>query len=122
MKDASVATKLNEPVWIDKSGKEADDDDDFGCKVTLISTRPDMCLVDEVGGNTNQKGDGSVGSEVQLCESGKTPQQQIKSKDEHYTLLGLTILTGKPVMCVLIFVGTKEHAIVETDLDLWVTH
>ena len=78
-----------------------------------------MCLVvDEVGGNTNQKGDGNVGGELQLCEAGNTPQQKINTKDKHYTVLGLTALTGEPVMCIVIFAGNKEHAIVETGLDL----
>ena len=119
MEDSGVATKLNEPVWMDKSGEEVDEDDFFDCKVTRMITRPDMCLVvDEVGGNTNQKGDGNVGGELQLCESEKTPQQQINIKYKHYILLGLTVLTGKPVMCVVIFSSTKEHVIVETGLDL----
>ena len=48
----------------------------------------------------------------------KTSQQNINTKDKHYTLLGLTALTGKPLMCVIIFAGTKEHAIVESGLEL----
>ena len=119
MEDAGVAERLENPVWMNKSGEEVNEDDAFGCKVTHKITRPDMCLVvDEVGGNTNQKGDGNVGGELQLCESGKTPQQKINTKDKHYTLLGLTALTGEPVMCIVIFAGTKEHAIVESGLDL----
>ena len=32
------------------------------CKVTHYLTHPEMCIVmDEVGGNTSQKGDGNIG-------------------------------------------------------------
>ena len=72
----------------------------------------------EVGGNTNQKGDGQVGGELQMCERGTVPQRKINTKDRHYTVLGLTTLAGKPVMCVVIFAGETPCTLVETGLDL----
>ena len=74
--------------------------------------------MDEVGGNTNQKGDGQVGGELQMCELGKVPQRKINTKDKHYTVLGLTTISGKPVMCIIIFSGEQPSTIVETGLDL----
>ena len=53
-----------------------------------------------------------------MYESGKTPQHKISTEDKHYTLLGITALTGESVMCILTFAGTKEYAIVESSLDL----
>ena len=82
-------------------------------------TRPDICFtMDEVGGNISQKGDGAMGGELFLCEKGKTPQQKISTKDKHYTVLGLTNLEGKAVMCVVIFSGTKRAPLTEMGLDL----
>ena len=93
--------------------------DAFGCKVTHDIDEPDwVLLMDEVGGNTNQKGDGQVGGELQMCERGTVPQRKINTKDRHYTVLGLTTLAGKPVMCVVIFAGETPCTLVETGLDL----
>jgi hypothetical protein len=60
--NAGVARKLETAVWMDKCGVECAEKDAYGCKVTIDITEPDWVLVmDEVGGNTNQKGDGNVG-------------------------------------------------------------
>ena len=78
-----------------------------------------MCLVmDGVGGNMNQKGDGNSGGQLQICERGMTPQEKINIKDKHYTLLGITALTGKSVMCIVIFSGIQTNAMVDIGLDL----
>ena len=104
---------------MDKDGKEVKEDDAFGCKVTQNIPRPYMCLVmDEVGGNMNQKGDGNVDGQLQLCERWMTPQENINTKDKHYTLLGLTALTYKPVICIVIFSGIQPNAMVETGLSI----
>ena len=117
--DAGVARKLETAVWMDKSGVECAEKDVYGCKVTIDITDPDWVLVmDEVGGNTNQKGDGNVGGELQLCERGKVPKRKINTKDKHYTLLGLTSIAGKPVMCIVIFAGETPNTLTETGLDL----
>ena len=91
----------------------------FGCKVNLNITRPDIVfMMDEVGGNISQKGDGVVGGELQLCKRGKTPQQKISTKDKHYTFLGVTNLEGKAIMCVVIFAGINRIPLTETGLYL----
>ena len=91
----------------------------FGFQVTHDITNPDYCLVvDEVVGNINQKGDGNVGGQLQLYKVGTTPQQNISTKDKHYTVLGLTALSGEPVMCIVIFTGIRKNALWVTGLDL----
>ena len=81
LKYTYVTDSLDIPLWIDKAGKKVDKYDAFGCKVTHNITWLDMCLVvDEVDGNTNQKGVGNVRGELHLHESGKTSQQQINTK------------------------------------------
>ena len=118
MIDAKVARKIDQ-TWMDIAGNVVHEKDSFGCKVNMEITRPDICFtMDEVGGNISQKGDGAMGGELFLCEKGKTPQQKISTKDKHYTVLGLTNLEGKAVMCVVIFSGTKRAALTETGLDL----
>ena len=47
------------------------------------------------------------------------PQKKINTKDKHFTLLGLTALNGDPVMCVIIFAGMQEQAVVETGMDVF---
>ena len=106
---------------MDNDGKEVKKEDAFGCKVTHNILHPDMCLVmDEVGGKTNQKGDGNAGVQFQPCERGMMSQEKINTNDKHYTLLGLTALTGKTVMCIMIFSGIHPNEMVETGLDLMI--
>ena len=119
MEDAGVAVRRSAPVWMNRSGEEVQEADAFGCKVTHDIVCPDYCIVlDEVGGNTNQKGDGNVGGELMLCERGKTPQKKISTKDKHYTVLAPTALNGEVIMCCIIFTGTRPQVLYETGLDL----
>ena len=119
MEDAKVAVRLAEPIWVDRDGNVCDEKDAFGCKVTHQIIHPEYVIVfDELGGNTSQKGDGNVGGQLMLCERGKTPQLKISTRDKHYTMMGLTSINGKPVMCVVIFAGKRPNALCETGLDL----
>ena len=119
MEDAGVAKRLPEPVWMDREGEIVGEEHAFGCKVTHRIIHPEMVIVfDELGGNISQKGDGHVGGQLLLCEKGETPQIKVSTRDKHYTVLGLTSLTGHPVMCVIIFTGKKPNALWETGLDL----
>ena len=97
--ESGVAKKRSQLAWMDRDGILVDEKDMFGCEVTHDITDPDMIIVmDEVGGNTSQKGDGHLGGELMLCETGKSPQRKVNTKNKHYTVLGLTTLSGKPVM------------------------
>ena len=52
-------------AWMDVYRKVIPETDGFGCKVTHDIDKLDWVLVmDKVGGNTNQKGDGLVGGEL----------------------------------------------------------
>ena len=102
-------------------GDVVKEEDTFGCKVTIDITKLEMCIVaDEVGGNTLQKGDGLVGGELLLTEPGQVAQRTISTKNKNYTLLGLTLLTGQPLMCVLIMAGDTPKTEVETGIDIFV--
>ena len=74
--DAKVACKYDKPVWQDFDGKECNEAGAYGCKVTHDLTHPEMCVVmDKVGGNTSQKGDGHIGGELFVCGKGMVPQK-----------------------------------------------
>ena len=64
--------------------------------------------MDEVGENINQTGDGDIGTEIYLYERGVIPQEKVSKNNKHFTLLGLTLLTGQPLMWVVIFVEKKK--------------
>ena len=120
MVDANVASIYEDPMWQDCDGTRCNESNSFGCKVTHNLTHPEMCIVmDEVGGNTSQKGDGHIGGELLVCGKGMIPQKKINTKDKHFTLLGLTSLAGDPVMCVIIFAGLREQAVIETGMDVF---
>jgi len=81
-------------------------------------THPNNCLVvDEVGTDTSQKGDGHIGGAKYYCGRGCVPQNQSSSNDKHFTMLGFTALSGQPVMCLLIIAGVQEKWEVETGID-----
>ena len=62
MEDAGIAIKLVTPKWQNQDGKDCAEEDAFGCKITHYFPFPEMGFVmDEVGGNTSQKGDGHMG-------------------------------------------------------------
>ena len=118
MELSGVAKRRDEPVWMDRDGNIVEEVNAHGCKVTHDFIRPDMCLVrDEVGGNINMTGDGHQGGQLLLCPKGTIPQQKISTRDKHFTLMGLTLLSGDPVMCILIIAGKKPSALVELGIN-----
>ena len=59
---------------MDKARNVVKEEQVFFCQVTNDITNPDYFLVmDEVGGNIHQKGDGNMAGQLQLCEVGTTP-------------------------------------------------
>ena len=75
--------------------------------------------MDEVGGNIHMTGDGDIGGEQYLCEKGTIPQMKTSKGDKHFTLLGLTLLSGDALMCVVIFSGKRRNTMVETGIDMF---
>ena len=51
------------------------------------------------------KGDGHNGGELLLTEKGKVPQRKASTRNQKFTMIGLTSFSGDPVMCILIIEG-----------------
>ena len=119
MINAGIARRIT-PTWKDKEGNTCEEKDAYGCMVDVDITDPNMCIVfDEVGGNTSQKGDGHKGEAKYVCEIGSIPQQKMSEKDKKFTVLGLTCLDGKPLMCVIIIKGKKENKLNKVGIDIF---
>ena len=120
MEEASVAHKLRVPEWQDVNVTTCDVIDAVGCKVTHELAHPKMCIVmDEVDGNTSQKGDGHIGGKLLVCGKGMVPQQKLSNKDKLWNLFGLPSLDGYPVMCVVVFAGERRSPLYETEMNVF---
>lgn len=118
MVDAGIAVEFPVPVWMDRYGNIVEEDFAYGCQVTHDVKRPANCFaLDELGGNTSQKGDGQNGGQLFVCGKGEVPQITINVRSKHYTVMGITAFTGEIVMCVIIFAGLKPNALYETGFD-----
>lgn len=53
-----------------------------------------------------------------MCK-GTVPYEQISTKDKHFTVMGLTLLTGQPLMCVVILTGTHMKSEIEMGVDMF---
>jgi hypothetical protein len=117
---AKLATWLLEPVWMNKLGEVVlDEMKGCGFKVKIDMHSPVMVIVaDEVGGNTSEKDDGHVGGRLFLTGPGMVAAVLSSKKDRKFTVLGLTALTGEPVMCVIIIEGSKGNLLLETGIDM----
>ena len=83
MVECEVAVKLDQPSH-EYTGKLA-------TKYVLV--HPEMCLVvDEVGSNISQRGDGHIRGKKYCCEFGSIPQNKASHNDRHFTCLGFTSL------------------------------
>ena len=81
-------------------------------------TRPDLALVfDEVGCNTSQECDNSVGGELFLTGKYDQPYRSVSTRHSHFTVLGVTALSGEPVLCVVIITGKKTKLSVASRID-----
>ena len=118
---AGVAKKRTTPVWMNRDGKECCESQAFGCKVTHDLIHPDWCIVgDEVGGNISMKGDGHAGGRLYLAAKGRVAYRKYCKADRKFTLIGLTSLTGQPVMCIVIIQGTIHNRAAEIGIDVTV--
>lgn len=112
MVECGVSRKLPEP--------SDQFDGDILTKYELI--HPGMCLVvDEVGSNISQRGDGHIAGTKYCCEHGTIPNNKVSHNDRHFTLLGFTALTGEPVLCVVIVSGKVQAIEVEMGIDIEAT-
>ena len=117
--ESKVATKFDNPVWMNKEGKIVNDESEtYGAKVTIDLHRPDMCVVlDEVGCNLSQEKDGAKGGHWFLCGPDQEPYQSSATKNSHFTVLGLTMLAGEGMVCVIIIQGKKRDIMCDTGID-----
>jgi hypothetical protein len=122
MIEAGVAVSLPVPVWMDEYGNEVSEDDKenaFGCKVRTELTRPDMCIVmDETGCNLSQKSDGNIGGKKFIVGKSNEVKIPTSTSDKHFTVIGLTLLTGAPLMCVIIIDAKRYNLLVELGVDV----
>ena len=109
MAECKVAVKLDPPVFQDVNDNTCDELNAFGLKCTHHLVHPEMCLVvDEVRSILNQTGDSHIGGQNYFCERGTVPQYKVQHRDNHFTLLGFTALSGDPILCVIIISGADN--------------
>ena len=70
-----------------------------------------VLLGDEVWGNLETTGDGHIGGEKFLCYKGYIIIRKSTRKEKYFTVIGLTILPGEPICCILIIEGKKIYFI-----------
>ena len=109
MCQSNIAHKLSSPQWMDKDGNVLENEEgSLGCKVQVSLDRPDCALVlDEVGCNLSQDCDNRIGGELYLTGAKDEAYRTISTHHQHFTVLGVTVLDGSPVLCVVIFAGKK---------------
>ena len=61
--------------------------------------------------------DEHIGGEAFIYELGPTPQEKSSRNNKHFTLIGITLLIRKSLMCVVIFVGKRCSPVVEMEID-----
>ena len=96
----------------------SNEDESYGCKVGIDIHRPDMAIVlDEVGCNLSQENDNAKGGLMFMCAPDEQPYQSIATKSNHFTCLGLTLLSGEAIMCIVIIQGKKRDILTESGID-----
>ena len=119
MVSAEVAEPLPTPIWMDRDGNECSETKALCCQVTHRLCHPEFwCVDDKVGGNISMKGDGNVGGQKQCMEQSTISCKKASHTDKRFTIIGLTSLDGKPVMCMLIIQGKEPNLSVETGIDV----
>ena len=81
MTECKVALKQIHPVYETVDWRPATDwNAKFGIPCTHKIDHPEMCLVvDEVGSDLSQKGDGQISGAKYACEKGAVPQNKVQS-------------------------------------------
>jgi hypothetical protein len=96
---------LSDAVWRDKDNTIVTEADTHGRK-TAYSLLPGqahtLIVVDEVGENFSQKGDGNADGQKFMVAADMRAQIRNYLKDNHFTVLGFAAATGDPMMCAII--------------------
>jgi hypothetical protein len=64
-------------------------------------------MVDVVGENVSQKGDGNAGGQKFVVAADMRAKVRNLFKDNHFTFFGFTAAKGDPVMCAIIIAASK---------------
>jgi hypothetical protein len=64
-------------------------------------------MVDEVGENILQKGDGNAGGKKFMVANDMRAQVRNSFKDNHFTVLGFTAANGHPTICAIFIAASK---------------
>jgi hypothetical protein len=116
---AGLAVKLESPIWMDGNGVEVEEEKAIGMKVATKLNHPDMCVVmDEVGCNINMTKDGHVNGTRFVVDKNDEAKQKASKKEKHFTCLGLTLLSGELLMCVVIVDGKVDDLLIRTIVDI----
>jgi hypothetical protein len=67
-----------------------------------------LVMVDEVGENISQKGDGNAGRQNFMVANDMRAQVRNSFKDNHFTVLGFTAANGHPSMCAIIIIAESK--------------
>ena len=73
--------------------------------------------MDNVGCNTLQESDHAVGGEKLLTGKDDQAYRSVSTHHHHFTVIGIMLLSGEAVLCVVIIAGKKEELPVMTGLD-----
>ena len=76
--------------------------------------------MDKVWGHIKMKGGGCIYGEKYLCRSDTIIKYNTSRNDNYFVLTGLTLLTEKPLMCVVVFSSRQRNNVVETSVDTFV--
>lgn len=117
---SGIAVTLNEPVPMNRNGDIVrDENNGFGFNVPIKITRPDMgLLLDECGCNLSQEYDNNYGRELYVTGKNDKAYHSISTKYHHFTVIGVTLLDGNPLMCVVIVTGKTHDVLVELGVDM----
>jgi hypothetical protein len=88
-------------------------------KVQAQLNCPVMCVVmDEVGCNVNMTKDGHVNGTHFIVDKKYETKQKASKKEKHFMCLELTLLSGQPLMCVVIVDGKTDGLLVRMGVDV----
>ena len=62
-----------------------------------------------------------TGGHLYVCGKKEYPKKKIPTKSKKFTMIGLTALTGEPVMYILIIEGKLPNGSIEAGIDFTVT-
>jgi hypothetical protein len=111
--DMGIEEKLSEKVCRDEKNNIVETEaESYGQQTDYSLKHPEkLIMVEEVGENISQKGDGNTGGQNFMVANGMRVQVRNFLKDNHFTVLGFMAATGEAVMCAIIIAASKLKVI-----------